>query len=180
MKWLLACLTTLLCSLPAAAADELSGLYDQATLAQLTTAYTKSMTRTRDEFIWNKWLLVEEKRKLTNPPQLDFPLWGEGKSKNDPLTFYAPTGRGTVVLPVLSIKFLDDLCTAYAWLQIKGYRLETISEYTAMLSYGKVPPGGYRPPLKALQIPEDALSDAKVNELATGHFVTARTFILLH
>src|SRR5262245_48540567 len=105
MKWLMAGLTTILCSLPAAA-DELSGLYDQATLAELVASYSKSMTKTRDEFIWNKWLLVEEKRKLANPPRLDFPLWGEGKSKNDPLTFYAPPGRGAVVLPVLSLKFL--------------------------------------------------------------------------
>jgi Peptidase U49 len=85
-----------------------------------------------------------------------------------------------VVMPVLSLKFLDDLCTAYAWLQINGYGIETISEYTAMLAYKDFPQGRYPPPLRALQIPPNALQDTKVDELALGHFVTARTFILLH
>jgi hypothetical protein len=65
-------------------------------------------------------------------------------------------------------------------LQIKGYSLETISEYTAILKYGKPPPGGFPPPLKALGVPENALDDPQVDELALGHFVTARTFLLLH
>ena len=77
-------------------------------------------------------------------------------------------------------KFLDDLCTAYAWLQIHGYSLETISEYTAILKYGKPPRGGFSPPLNALGIPDNALDNPQVNELALGHFVTARTFLLLH
>ena len=89
------------------------------------------------------------------------------------------------MLPALSLKFLDDLCTAYAWLQIKGYSLETVSEYTAILKYGRPPPGGFPPharnvhdrqqdtparrraddrdrycrPLKALHIPENALDE---------------------
>src|SRR5690606_9968418 len=72
------------------------------------------------------------------------------------------------------------LCTAYAWLQVKGYGVETVSEYTAILKYGTPPAGGFPPPLKALGIPEHALDDPKVDELALGHFVTARTFLLLH
>jgi hypothetical protein len=84
------------------------------------------------------------------------------------------------VFPILSLKFLDDLCTAYAWLQTNGYGLETISEYTAILRYGRAPAGGFPAPLEALGIPQNALDNADVNELALGHFVTARTFILLH
>jgi hypothetical protein len=180
MKWLTVCPILLLCNTPLAAGD-LTSLYNEATLQYWKGRYERSTIKTRDEFIWNKWLFVEEKRKFGKPPILEFPLWTEGEAKNNPLTFYASVKRGTIVLPVFSLKFLDDLCTAYAWLQVKGYRLETISEYTAMLSYrSDAPPGGYRPPLEALHIPADALMDAKVNELSLGHFVTARTFILLH
>ncbi len=83
--------------------------------------------------------------------------------------------------PIASLKFLDDLCTAYAWLQINGYGLETISEYAAMLRYQSFPDGRYPRPLLALRIPSDALRNPRVDELALGHFVvTARTFILLH
>jgi hypothetical protein len=83
-------------------------------------------------------------------------------------------------LPVLSLKFLDDLSTAYAWLQAKGYSLETISEYIAILWYGEPPATGFPPPLTALGIPKDALKDPEVAENSLGHFVTARTFIILH
>jgi hypothetical protein len=78
------------------------------------------------------------------------------------------------------LKFLDDLCTAYAWLQIHGYSLETISDYVAMLKYQRFPPGGTPKPLPTLGIPTSALDDAEVAELALGHFVTARAFILAH
>jgi hypothetical protein len=49
-----------------------------------------------------------------------------------------------IVLPVFSLKFLDDVCTAYAWLQVKGYSREAVSEYTAILQYGSML--GHLPP----------------------------------
>jgi hypothetical protein len=181
MRWALVGLTILVCS-RAAAADDLSELYDKRTLELARPSYEAAMIKTRDEFIWKKWLLAGQKQKLGKAPVLEFPLWAEGEARNNPLAFYADSKRGVIVLPVYSLKFLDDLCTAYAWLQINGYRLETVSEYTAMLRYRKKEdwPGGYRPPLKALGIPDNALKDPKVDQLALGHFVTARTFILLH
>jgi len=80
---------------------------------------------------------------------------------------------------VLSLKFLEDLCVAYAWLQVKGYSLETISDYVAMLKYNqnlRRPPQ----PLETLGIPAMALNNNQVDELARGHFVTAQAFILAH
>jgi hypothetical protein len=93
--------------------------------------------------------------------------------------FYVPSG-GAVVMPIFSLKFLDDLCIAYAWLQVNSFSLETISEYTAMLRYKEPPAGGHPAPLAALRIPSNALDDRRVDELALGHFVTARTWLLLH
>jgi len=49
-----------------------------------------------------------------------------------------------------------------------------------MLRYKEFPGGRPPRPLPALQIPDDAIKDSRVDELAQGHFVTARTFILLH
>jgi hypothetical protein len=159
-------------------ATGLSGLYDRATLENLRPRYERSTTRIFEQVILPA-LLTHEKLRIGNVP-LDFRLYGEGKAKEHPLQFYVPPDASRVVMPIASLKFLDDLCTAYAWLQINGYSLETISEYTAMLRYKEFPDGRLPLPLIALQIPNDALKDSRVDELALGHFVTSRTFILLH
>ena len=166
-------------SLSMATAADLSTLYDRSTLSYWGERYKRTTNKIRDDIIWPV-LLSDEIQSLGGKPELEFPLYAEDdEARSHPLNFYTP-GTGVIVLPVFSLKFLDDLCTAYAWLQLKGYSLETVSEYTAILFYGEPPPGGFPAPLKALGIPENALNDPKVDELALGHFVTARTFILLH
>lgn len=160
----------------ARAAGDAAALYDRATLEHWGQRYRRSTQKILDEVI-RPALLAEERRRLANV-RLDMPLHAEGSQRGRPLAFYAEGWR--VVMPVYSLKFLDDLCTAYAWLQINGYSLETISDYTAMLRYGKVRPTPEFAPLAALGIPANALEDRRVDELALGHFVTARTFILLH
>jgi hypothetical protein len=162
----------------AAHAKDLSGLYDPGTLSYWETRYPVSTRKIFDQVILPV-LTVEEKQRLSGV-QLDFPIHAGSFMKGQPLAFYHPAGLARVVMPIFSLKFLDDLCTAYAWLQVKGYSLETISDYTAMLKYKDFPGGRYPPPLQALHIPDDALKDKEVNDLALGHFVTARTFILLH
>jgi hypothetical protein len=177
MKRALTALATLTLLAPLlASAKDLSNLYDVGDLEYWKARYEKSTRKIFDQIIWPV-LSVREKQRL-HGLRLDFPLLSEGDQSN-PLNYYAP-GDGRVVLPVLSLKFLDDLCTAYAWLQTNGYGLETISEYTAMLAYRDFPQGRYPAPLPALHIPDNALNDQNVNELSLGHFVTARTFILLH
>jgi Peptidase U49 len=158
----------------------LSQLYDTPTLKYWGGRYKRSTTKIMDEVIWPA-LLSNEKPPHDRKPVLEFPLWAEGIARGHPLAVYAPVSSGRIVLPVFSLKFLDDLCTAYAWLQVNDYALESISEYTAILRwYRDPPPGGFPPPLKALHIPENALDDPTVDERALGDFVTARTFLLLH
>lgn len=151
-------------------------LYDDAALAEWGARYERSTQRILDEVI-RPALLSEEQTRLADA-RLDLPMHAEGSQRGRPLAFYAAGSR--VVMPVYSLKFLDDLCTAYAWLQINGYSLETISDYTAMLRYGAVQASAAYAPLAALGVPANALDDKRVDELALGHFVTARTFILLH
>ncbi len=150
-------------------------MYDTATLEYWGARYRQSTYKIRDQLIL-KYLKTSESQALAGV-RLDFPLKGLG---GEPLEFYTPAGHSKVVMPILSMKFLDDLCTAYAWLQVNGYSLETISDYTAMLKYASFPDGRYPAPLRALHIPENALSDPRVSELSLGHFVSARAFILLH
>lgn len=177
--WIHLALACAASGLPArAAGDEAGLLYDRATLEYWGQRYQRSTRKILDEAI-RPALLSDERRRLAGV-QLDMPLYAEGSQHGRPLAFYAPFDGSRVVMPVYSLRFLDDLCTAYAWLQINGYSLETISDYTAMLRYGKVRPSPEFAPLAALGIPADALKDPRVDELALGHFVTARTFILLH
>src|SRR5262249_51159634 len=76
-------------------------------------------------------LTAAEKRALAGV-QFQFPLVG---INGGPLDFYADSQKRTVFMPILSLLFLEDLSTAYAWLWANGYSLETIDEYVSMLKY---------------------------------------------
>lgn len=164
-------------SVAAAQSSDLLQVYDRTTLEQAGEGYQRTTNRILDQVIWPN-LLENERQTFGGKPLLQFPLYGEGQSRSYPLLFYAY--QRNVVFPVFSLKLLEDLCIAYAWLQLKGYAIETISDYTAILRYGPQPPSGFPPPLRALGIPANALGDKDVDELARGHFVTARAFLLLH
>src|SRR5690242_2021939 len=93
-------------------AKDLSTMYDVRTLEEWKPRYTASTQRIFNEII-RQWLTVDESRRLGNVV-LDFPLFGEGEWRGQPLAFYTP-GATRVILPIFSLKFLDDLCTSYAW-----------------------------------------------------------------
>lgn len=156
-------------------------LYNDVTLRQLQESYSIS---TRDIYTRLIWLnLSSQEKQALRQVRLDFPLHSSGRSRGQPLGFYTTRDLSTIVMPAYSLKFLDDLCVAYAWLQINDYTLETVSEYVGMLKYRNAndfPRGRFPQPLKALQIPNNALQDARVNELYQLHFATSRAFILAH
>lgn len=159
-------------------AVNMSDLYDQQALAYWGAKYKASTQKILDQVI-HPVLLADEKSAIGDF-HLEFPVYPPPQMMATPFAFYSDPRGPTVVFPIISLKFLDDLCTAYAWLQIHGYSLETISDYVAMLKYQRFPPGGTPKPLPTLGIPTSALDDAEVAELALGHFVTARAFILAH
>jgi hypothetical protein len=159
-------------------AVSMSDMYDQQTLAQWGSRYQISTQKILDQVI-QPALLADEKRALADI-RLQFPAYPLPQLMATPFAFYSDARTSTVVFPIISLKFLDDLCTAYAWLQIHGYSLETISDYVAMLKYQRFSPGATPKPLPTLGIPMGALAEKEVEELALGHFVTARAFILAH
>jgi hypothetical protein len=171
----------LIAAVPARASDisDLSGLYDRGTLLTWGERYKISTKKIIDQVIAPA--LLSDERRAIGSVQLAYPMPGEDPYAGTAFGYYSASeaGVGKVVLPVLSLKFLDDLCVVYAWLQVHGYSLETISDYIAMLRYNSdlhtLPPV-----LRTLGIPADALSEKEVDELALGHFVTARAFILAH
>jgi hypothetical protein len=127
-------------------------------------------------------LLTPEERQALAGTRLEFPLAG---AEGSPLEFYTAgtVGRVTVFMPVFSLLFLEDLATAFAWLHHNGYTFETVEEYVTMLGYKKASdfPGGlYPPPLRALRVPSDAMTQERVKTMGLSLRNEAYAFILLH
>ena len=157
-------------------------MYSEAKLAREQARFESRFEEMYTKWIWPK-LSAQEKRKLKNV-RFDYPLIGE--VTGGPMDYYAGPGADgtpTVTMPIFSLLFLEDLATAYAWLYIRGYSLETIDEYVTMLNY-KQPsdfPGRRLPsPLEALQIPDDALKDETVDRLSLRFRNSAYAFLLGH
>ena len=159
-------------------AGDVSGLYDTEKLTR-----EEPRLKRRIKQLWTTAIepsLSDEKRERLQSVSLEFPLVGKSRA---PIDFYTYADTGRVVLPVISLLFLEDISTAYAWLHVNGYTVETIDEYVAMLKYRKPEDflgGRFPPPLRALGIPEDALSDSEVDGLSLRFRNTAWAFILSH
>ena len=156
-------------------AQTIGSMYDRAMVAR-----EQPRLAARIDDIWTKAFLpqltAEEQRALSGVT-FRTPLEG------DPVLGYYSESRSRVVtMPAISLLFYEDLCTAYAWLQRRGYRLETVEEYVAMLKYKRAAAfgGRYPPPLTALGIPADALTDSGVNDLSLRFRNTGYAFILAH
>jgi hypothetical protein len=114
--------------------------------------------------------------------RIDAPLSDDAGVPLDFASRYS-ANTGVVIAPVLSLLFLEDLCTAYAWLYKKGLALDTIDEYLTMLRYKRgadFPQGRYMAPLVALGIPATAADDPDVSGLALRFRNSAYAFIVAH
>ena len=160
---------------PAAAAGGWVEIYTPAQLAQEKPRFE---ARVRDLYKILKSLLSASEQSALQGVELQFPL---GDPAAEPFAFYH---RGPVVtMSVFSLLFVEDLCTAYAWLYSKGYSLETVDEYVTMLKYKRAadfPGGRYSPPLTALGVPADAWHDSAVNTLSLRLRNSAYAFIMAH
>lgn len=167
-----------------ALARDLAGLYNDAELLAVKERYELSIRQIYDQLILPG--LNESAKRALRRMNFVYPIRSPDnyvEYSGSPFGFYTTPDHATVVMPLFSLKFLHDLCTAYAWLQINNYTIEPVSEYIGMLKYGldkNLPTGRYLAPLVALRIPEDGLANPQVKELTHLHFTTARAFILAH
>jgi len=151
------------------------GTYDKQ---KLVTERKRLEDRTKMlwQMIYDK-LLTENERVKLDQVRLQFPTY------DDLLNFFADSGQDIIIMPIHSLLLLEDACTAYAWLYYNGYSAITINEYASMLIYRKpdeLPGGRYPPILQALGIPDNALADAKVNDLSLRFRNSAWAFALAH
>ena len=157
---------------------EVIGVYDANKLAAERVRLEK---RTRElwQVMYRKLLTPDEQAALKRA-RLQFPTLSPDGSL---LNFYAESREQIVTMPIHSLLLVEDACTAYAWLHHNGYSMETINEYASMLKYrgpGDFPGRRYPPPLKALGIPDDALSDKKVDALSLRFRNSAYAYLLAH
>ena len=152
-------------------------LYDDDTLAYWAKRYEPAI---RDNF---SRLIVDSlspsQRIKVRGLTVQFPLRGD----NDPLNYYSEAPPPTITLSAMSVKFLDDIATASAWLDANGYSTETVEYYAEVLKYRgpqQFASGRYPSPLKALGVPPNAVRDSDVNHVALNILNSAVLFALAH
>ncbi len=156
------------------------GLYPKAELekdrARLSRAVTKIF-----EIGLKPHLKPAELRGL-GKVELVFPM---PRPDDDVLNFYAGRveGTATVVLPVQSMKLLEDLTTAFAWLYVEKRGFGPLDLYFSMMRHKPEKawgPQGPRPILQALGVPANVLKNPKVDKLALGLRNEAYAFLMMH
>lgn len=164
----------------AAEAQDHSRLYTRAEIAadakRLETAFRKGYEVAAEPF-----LTPAEKAALGNLV-FRFPRPEAGDYVLDFYT-YSEGGENVVAAPVLSLKALEDLTTAFAWLHTNKYSLDTIDLYFAMLRRrdpAGFPGGRYPKILPTLGVPEDAYKHSPVDQRSLWLRNEAFIFILLH
>jgi hypothetical protein len=172
----------LLCGLLVAASGRLlvagdyASLYDDATLKQWEPPLRANLLSYFENAIL-PYLTPEEQRRLREV-KIECPPRGP---QGQVVEYY--TRDGTVVMPVLSMRFFGDLALAYAWLEEHKFNPATVQEYVGMIRYKSASDfsgGKYPRPLDALQIPSDARDSPRVKDSLNKSFATAMIFVLSH
>jgi hypothetical protein len=174
----------LACPGPVCAASELIDIYSSN---RLTGERVRLEGRIRELYRLLVDLIVRNGvsagvRRVLEELRLDFPL---SDPSGSPLNFSSEqTTAGSVVrMPIVSLLFLEDLCTAYAWMDRHGYSPETVDEYVAMLQYkpaAEFAGRRYPAPLEALRIPASAVDEPDAGPLGLRLRNSAYAFILAH
>jgi sulfur carrier protein ThiS len=154
-------------------------IYDNAVLSQNSSHFEQLLHRMYNVFLDK--MTPEERSKFVGVRIL-CPNFGVFKTPFD-LYSHFDGGKGTVIMSALSLKFFEDLSTAYAWLYTNHYSLETVDEYVTMLRVRRPKDfkgGRYPMPLAALYIPANALADSRVDDLSLRFRNEGFAFILAH
>ena len=160
-------------------ASYLEAFYPERTLIYWHSRYPDNVRWNFENLLIKN--LTDAERQAIGAVELQFPLIAP--VQNAPINFYATLNPRRIVVPVLSIKLFDDIAIASAWLLFNGYSQETIYNYLSMIKYKdhrSLPGQRFPPPLEALQIPADALSDERVDSLSQKILKSAIVFILAH
>lgn len=157
----------------ATAAAAPAPLYDDLTLAKAKQVYRDGLQanfQTLKEGVADPSL-----RARASAAELKLPLHGR-----HPLDYYAISGQLEVHVPIESVKFLDDISTAYTYREARHCDPSAVFDYAGMLSVPQRAVGLPRP-YEALSIPSDVLAKDKEAYEASGKLLkSAVYFIMAH
>jgi hypothetical protein len=159
------------------AGERYGSLYDDSTLAYWKTRYEPNIRYNLDSLILP--LLTTREEQAVGNLSLELPL----RDDRDPLAYYVLGPPPTIVVSILSIKFLDDLAIASAWLATNDYSVESMAYYADVLKYRRASDftgNRYPAPLHALGIPANALSDKEVDFISQEVLKGTIVFTLAH
>lgn len=162
-------------------ATSLFRIYDDATLAHWAQRYPPNIRWNYEELLLAN--MTREEKLALRGVGLSFPELPPDEMAGTPFVFFATTHPSQITIPVFSVKFLDDLSIAAAYLEVHGFSLETIFDYMALLKYGspdRCAGGVLPPPLTALQIPDDVLDNKRVDDLAQKILKSTLVWVLAH
>lgn len=159
-------------------AQNYTTLYSQATLRNAASTYTNKLRE-----VWQYDLLgrlTAQERQAASNIRLQLPLIGRHAH---PFDFYADTLHRRVTIPILSVKFFDDIAIATAWLERHNCDKMAVSDYVGLIRYQNptnFPGRRFPPPLGALGVPSNALDDPWVNDVSGKALKSAIYFLMAH
>ncbi len=159
---------------------QLGDIYSDGELEYWKGRFPKKIQWNFDNLVLGK--LTPQERQRVGQVQLGFPLRAPGKLRNHPIQFYA--AGNTITVPILSVRFFDEVTQAWGYLWSNQYSMELVADYLAMLKYrdpADFPGGRIPPPLEALGIPKDEWKrDKKMDDVSQKALKSALVWILAH
>jgi hypothetical protein len=152
------------------------GIYGDSLLAYWGSRYEPNIRYNFERLLLP--VLTAAERRATRSLNLQLLL----RDRRDPLAYYVASPPPTIIVSAFSIKFLDDLMIAAAWLERHDYSIESVTYYADVLKYRDVSdmPDGFSPPLRAMRIPSNALEDSTVDFLSQEMLKGTIVFTLAH
>jgi len=153
-------------------AKNLSELYSDKELQEANKRYSRNIPYLYSEDFLGR---LTFKERFGYDVRLVTPL----RNKSGKLfEFYSLVNKKIIVIPIQSIKFLDDLSIAFAYLEKNNCRKEMLFNYLTKLMYDKkYPPVS---PKVAMGIPSNALNDSFVDDVSQKVLKSTFFFILGH
>ena len=157
-----------------------TGIYPNQTLGREAPRLKRAVGRIYNEGL-RPTLRAREAAALGNV-RFKFPMPGPDDAV---LNFYAGNvnGNATVVLPLQSLKLVEDLTTAFAWLYVSKQAFGPLDLYFAMLQrkpHEDLGKAGSRDILSVIGAPKNVLKNKKVDDLSLRLRNEAFAFIVTH
>jgi hypothetical protein len=175
---ILVVLVLLLLVSQASLAGRFDDLYTRVDLEAARDRYGPNL-----KYVWEhdlKGRLTAAQQRMARHVTMDLPLIG---ANGHPFDFYADPRIGRITIPILSVKFLDEIAIAYAHMDRHGCNALLLGDYVGLLAHRKVAqlhPKRLLPPFEALPIPENALEDAFVDDVSGKTLKSALYFLMAH